>query len=174
MQLGAQLQNQVHLQVLAQLSPWLCDVGVLCGWFLLCKLLTVLHVFTISLVACMQDAHVQAMLQQALRSNLTVADTTSAAESPLEAKPEASSETRSPSRLDNDHKQQEACSSAKGAVRAQEPCPAKKVQEPAQLASNAPLTDFTAQQVSTGSLSCLHITISAQAAQVVSSTGNRC
>ena len=110
----------------------------------------------ISLVACMQDAHVQAMLQQALRSSLTTADTTSAAESPLEAKQEASSPFRSPSRLDNEHMQQEACSSAKGAVRAQEPCPAKKMQEPAQLASDSPLTDFTAQQLSTGSLSCLH------------------
>lgn len=104
----------------------------------------------------MQDAHVQAMMQQAQRSSLTTADTTSAAESPLQAKPEASPNTRSPSRLDNEHMQQEAYSSAKGAVRAQEPCPATIVQEPAQVASGSPMTDFTDQQLSTGSLSCLH------------------
>ncbi|KAL0027155.1 hypothetical protein WJX79_010685 [Trebouxia sp. C0005] len=99
----------------------------------------------------LQDAHVQAMMQQAQRSSLTTADTTSAAESPLQAKPEASPNTRSPSRLDNEHMQQEAYSSAKGAVRAQEPCPATIVQEPAQVASGSPMTDFTDQQLSTGS-----------------------
>jgi len=114
--------------------------------FLLCKLITVLLV--ISLIALKQDPNMQAMLQQALRSSLTTADTTSAADSPVEAKPEASLETCSPSQLDNEHMQQEACSSSKGAVRAQ---------EPAQVAANSPWTDFTEQQVSTGSLSCLHI-----------------
>lgn len=110
----------------------------------------------ISLVACMQDAHVQAMLQQALRFSLTTADTTSAAESLVEAKPDASSETSSPLQLDNEHMQQEACSSAAGAVRMQEPCAAKKVQEPAQVVSDSLSTGSAAQQVSTGSLSCLH------------------
>ena len=98
----------------------------------------------------------QAMLQRALRSRLTTADTTSAAGSLAEAKPEASPKPCSPSRLDSEHMQQEACSSAEGAVRAQEPCPATKMQEPAQVASDSPLTEFTAQQVSPGSLSCLH------------------
>ena len=110
----------------------------------------------IDLIAFMQDAHVQAMLQQALRSNLTIADTTSAAESLVEAKPEASPKPCSPSRLDNEHMQQEACSAAEGAVRVQEHCSATKVQESAQLASDSLLTDFPEQQLSTGSLSCLH------------------
>ncbi len=90
------------------------------------------------------------MLQQALRSSLTTADTTSAADSLVEAKPEASSKTSSPSHLDNEHMRQEACSSAEGA---QEPCPAKLVQEPAQLAPDSLLTGFTEQRLSTGSLS---------------------